>query len=145
MFNSFSKSSVTGVDVVGGLVGNNQGEVSTCYSIGRVDGTTDVGGLVGSANADSYYPDGIVCYSFWDVNSSGLYTSAGGEGKTTIEMQTKNTFADVDWDFEEVWNIGENQTYPYLMVYPAGDLNYDGIVNLPDFAILADHWLAGVE
>jgi len=39
----------------------------------------------------------------------------------------------------------KNQTYPYLKIYPAGDLNHDSQVNLSDFAIFADHWLAGVE
>ena len=64
-------------------------------------------------------------------------------GKSTAEMQMESTFT--DWDFVEIWNNGENQTYPYLRVYPAGDLNHDEVVNLPDFAIFAYHWLAGAE
>ena len=58
-------------------------------------------------------------------------------------MKKESTFT--DWDFVEVWGIGENQTYPYLRVYPAGDLNHDHSVTFIDFAIFADHWLAGVE
>jgi len=58
-------------------------------------------------------------------------------------MKKESTFT--SWDFVETWNIGENQTYPYLRVYPAGDLNHDGIVNLLDFAIFAGRWLTGVE
>ncbi len=34
-------------DLVGGLVGNNNGSVSNCYSIGVVTGNSDVGGIVG--------------------------------------------------------------------------------------------------
>jgi len=62
-------------------------------------------------------------------------------GKTTAEMQTMNTFTDAGWDFINVWNIGENQTYPYLRVYLAGDINKNGIVNFLDFAITANKWL----
>ena len=38
-----------------------------------------------------------------------------------------------------------NQTYPYLRIYPAGDLNHNSRVDFEDFAIFADNWLAGVE
>jgi hypothetical protein len=41
----------------------------------------------------------------------------------------------------EIWNIGENQTYPYLRVYLAGDINKDGIVNFKDFAFVALQWM----
>ncbi len=125
---------------IGGLVGfnNELGSISNCYAVGVVLGNS-AGGLVG------FNVVGTVTDSFWDVDSSGIDTSDGGTGKTTAEMQTESTFTDASWDFVEIWNIGENQTYPYLRVYPAGDLNHDGVVNLPDFAIFADHWLAGVE
>ena len=58
-------------------------------------------------------------------------------------MQTKSTFTDAGWDFEEIWDIGEKQTYPYLRQYLSADLNHDGRVNMADFAILAGHWLDG--
>jgi hypothetical protein len=86
---------------------------------------------------------------FWDsdvspdVNGIGNTTDPNVVGKTTAEMQTESTFTDAGWDFVEVWDIGENQTYPYLRVYSAGDLNHDGVVDLRDFAILALHWLEG--
>jgi hypothetical protein len=85
-----------------------------------------------------------VTASFWDIDTSGQATSAGGTGKTTAQMQTQSTFTDYGWDFVEIWNIGENQTYPYLRQYPAGDLNHNGRVDLIDFAIFADHWLEGI-
>jgi len=86
---------------------------------------------------------GTVTASFWDIDTSGQATSAGGTGKTTVQMQTQSTFTDAGWDFVEIWNIGENQTYPFLRVYPVGDLNRDDQVNMLDFAIFADHWLVG--
>jgi hypothetical protein len=55
-----------------------------------------------------------VSNSFWDVNTSGLSSSAGGVGKTTKEMRTKSTFTDAGWNFTDVWFIVENVTYPAL-------------------------------
>jgi hypothetical protein len=123
----------------GGLVGGNAATIDNCYSTGVASGGSSVGGLVGHQSG------GAVTDSFWDVNSSGLETSAAGTGKTTAEMQTESTFTDAGWDFVEVWGIGENQTYPFLRVYPAGDLNHDGLVNMLDFAIAALDWLEGAE
>ncbi|MHC4619949.1 MAG: hypothetical protein ACYTEQ_19555 [Planctomycetota bacterium] len=60
-------------------------------------------------------------------------------------MQTESTFTDAGWDFVEVWDIGENQTYPFLRVYPAGDIDHDEKVDWFDVAILAGHWLEGME
>jgi hypothetical protein len=89
--------------------------------------------------------EGTVLNSFWDVNSSGLTWSAGGLGKTTVEMQTESTFTDAGWDFVEVWGIGEGQTYPFLRVYPAGDIDHDDRVDWADVAIMAEHWLEAME
>jgi hypothetical protein len=61
------------------------------------------------------------------------------EGLPTSQLQQQSTFT--NWDFINVWNIGENQTYPYLRVYLAGDINMDDIVNFFDFAIEADQWM----
>jgi hypothetical protein len=54
---------------------------------------------------------------------------------------TSNTFTDAGWSFVEIWGIGENQTYPFLSIYPAGDINCDGEINFYDFAILASERL----
>jgi len=54
-------------------------------------------------------------------------------------MKQKVTF--MNWDFTEVWDIAEGQTYPFLRYSVAGDLNYDGKVDFADFGIMALHWL----
>jgi hypothetical protein len=77
------------------------------------------------------------------MDTSGEEASAGGEGRTTAQMKQRATF--VDWDFANVWDIAENQTYPFLRLHPVGDLNYNGRVDLLDLAVLAEHWLEGVE
>jgi hypothetical protein len=128
---------------IGGLVGfnNDLGSISNCYSAGMVVGGS-AGGLVG-VNLGI----GTVTACFWDVESSGVWdgvgigSSSGITGKTTAEMKKENTFTDAGWDFVEIWDIGEAQTYPFLRTHSAGDLNHDGIVNFIDVAILAGHWL----
>ena len=77
-----------------------------------------VGGLVGAST-------GPVTNSFWDIETSGRATSAGGTGKTTVEMKSIATFSGVGWDIVTVanpgirnesyaWNIVDGQTYPFL-------------------------------
>ena len=98
-----------------------------------------LGGLCGSND------DGTIGNCFWDVETAGIGAEGddnfGTTGKTSEQMRTRGTFTGAGWDFVEVWSIGDNQTYPYLRVYSAGDLNCDNGVNFPDFAILASHWL----
>ena len=65
---------------------------------------------------------GLVTDCFWDVQTSGQTTSAGGTGKTTAEMQTASTFLKAGWDFmgetangtEDIWWILEGKDYPRL-------------------------------
>jgi hypothetical protein len=108
--NCYSTGAVSGTYDVGGLVGYNyDGSISNCYSMGAVNGTSDVGGLVGYKT-----PGGSVNNSFWDTNTSGQPTSAGGTGKTTALMKIKSTFTSAGWNFTAVWNIIEGQTYPFF-------------------------------
>ncbi|KPJ65561.1 MAG: hypothetical protein AMJ43_10490 [Coxiella sp. DG_40] len=135
---SYSACSVTGTyEVVGGLVGRNEGYISNCYSTGATSGDFHIGGLVGRnyegevlncyatgsvTGYEPYHTGGLigdarpgatVRNSFWDVNSSGLDTSYGGIGKTTAEMQAANTFA--GWSCAELWTIDEGVDYPHLV------------------------------
>lgn len=121
---SYSTGTVSGDESVGGLVGCNgtpgsshDGSIITAsYSTGTVTGNKSVGGLVG----DHYY--GRATASFWDMETSGQITSAGGTGRTTAEMQMASTFLDAGWDFvgetpngtEDIWWIFEGQNYPRL-------------------------------
>ncbi len=60
--------SVTGINRVGGLVGQNGGTISNAYATGSVTGDTiNVGGLVGSNDLTI----GIISNSFWDTISTG--------------------------------------------------------------------------
>jgi len=112
--NCFSLSNVSGDSNVGGLVGwNYDAEVSNSYSTGSVTGNTSIGGLIGLAlNGETYT-------SYWNVETSGLAVSAGGEGRTTEDMTypySPDTY--LDWDFVSLWAEDTdsifNSGYPYL-------------------------------
>jgi hypothetical protein len=98
--------------------------------------------------------EGTIENSFWDIDTQthGITESIGYNemglvfnvaGLTTSQLHQQSTFT--DWDFINVWNMGENQTYPYLRVYLPSDINKDGIVNFLDVAITANQWMEGVE
>ena len=97
---------------------NYQSNITNSYSTGTVSGDQNIGGLVGKRDQDG----GIVADCFWDVETSGQSSSAGGTGLTTAEMQTAGTFLDASWDFvdetangtDDIWWILEGRDYPRL-------------------------------
>jgi len=109
--NCYATGSVSGGWRVGGLVGNSDfGTVTNCYSTGSISGDRKAGGLLGWNGEGS-----TVATSFWNIETSGKNTSAGGTGKTTAEMHMKSTFTSVGWDFTTpVWTIRERRNYPRL-------------------------------
>ena len=151
--NSYSTGSVTGDGYVGGLVGWNYGAVSNSYSTCSATGNGAAGGLVG-CNYDVMEPGMIInsyskgsvtgngaagglvghggstaSNSFWDTQTSGQSTSAGGTGKTTAEMKDTTTLSGAGWNVVAVaapnirnpsyiWNIVDGQTYPFLSWQP---------------------------
>ncbi|WP_332914508.1 MBG domain-containing protein, partial [Algoriphagus boritolerans] len=139
VINSFSSASVTGNNLVGGLGGYVLfSTIKDSYSIGNVIVTSDAGGgligfIIGGSVVNSYSSGqvsgsgigqgGLIgkvttnptfTNSFWDTETSGQPTSAGGTGKTTVEMKTQSTFT--GWDFTDTWNINPAgfRSYPYL-------------------------------
>jgi hypothetical protein len=153
--NSYSTGNVIGLNNVGGLVGLNEGaDLSNSYSTGSVAGNSSVGGLAGlngqsivekSRVTNSYCAgsvtgndftgglvgrnEGTVSDSFWDIETSGQPTSAGGTGKNTTEMKDITTFSGATWnitavansstrDPASIWNIVNNVTYPFLSWQP---------------------------
>ncbi|MEN6308811.1 MAG: SdrD B-like domain-containing protein [Anaerohalosphaeraceae bacterium] len=125
----------------GGQVGF-QGAGTTlqkCYSTGLVTAaaaTAYQGGLLGSKSGD-------VTNSFWDTQTSGQSTSAGGTGKTTAQMQTQATFANAGWDFTNTWRMCDGTNYPRLQWEPllAGDFICPDGVSTEDLSYYAGQWL----
>jgi hypothetical protein len=125
--NCYTTGAVTGGDDserLGGLCGINgwQGMISNCYAKGIVcggDSSSDLGGLCG----DIVW-GGTISNCFWDVETSGLDYSDGGEGLTTEEMMKQVSF--FGWDFvgetvngsEDIWKIVEGFDYPRLSWEP---------------------------
>jgi hypothetical protein len=169
---SYADCNVSGRnDIAGGLVGANWsgGTISNCYSTGAVDGNLSVGGLIGSIGLGTIsncyttalvngnkYVGGLAGESvattfagcFWnkdinpDLNGIGDAADPNVIGKSTAEMKKQSIFADAGWDMVNIWDIGENQTYPFLRTHPPSDINKDEETNFYDFAILAEHWLS---
>jgi hypothetical protein len=115
--NCYSTGSVSGTYSQGGLVGDNsKSKINNCYSTGNVSGHTFVGGLVGQNDTST------VSNSFWDTQTSNQSNSAGGTGKTTVEMKTLSTFTDAGWDFDvDGLSAGSNGIwimagYPHLQM-----------------------------
>ena len=120
--NSYSTAyTYASTSYTGGLVGyNSSSTITDCYSYGYVysDGGYS-GGLVG------YNTGGTVNGSYWDIDYSGHLTSAGGVGKTSEQMRKQATFG--NWDFDNIWDIQEDSTYPYFRA----EVSYD-LVNISD-------------
>jgi hypothetical protein len=142
---SYSTCMVSGWENVGGLSGYNSydGQINRCFSTGLVTGAEDVGGLVSGNNVN-------ITDCFWDMETSGQDTSVGGEGKTTAEMQTANTFLEAGWDFvgetdngtEDIWTICEGTNYPrFVWQIPVGDFVCPDGITIDDFLFFLGHWL----
>ena len=96
----------------GGLVGENENSlIEESFAAGHVQGYTEIGGLVGRNNG------GTLRQSYWDSSHSGRSegvangSSDGATGRTTEQMYRRASFE--NWDFDEVWTIEENRSYPY--------------------------------
>jgi hypothetical protein len=111
IYNSYSTGDVNIVpqnSFKGGLVGYlGGGVVENSYSTGYVSNVPTRGGLIGYV-----YDSPVITSSYWDVNTSTLFASSGGIGKTTSEMKQRTTFE--DWDFDSIWQIQEGVSYPSI-------------------------------
>ena len=108
---SYATGKVAGHDRTGGLVGSNtysEATIQNCYCAGEVAGGANTGGLAG-------YNEGFIIASFWDIETTQQAGSAGGVGKTTVEMKMAATF--LVWGIcghGATWTIREGIDYPRL-------------------------------
>ena len=138
----------------GGLVGESRGSISAAYSTASVNGGSrgEIGGLIGQyflGNITASYTTGAVSSdaedlggligksenepavsdSYWDTETTGQSSSAGGVGKTTSELQSPTGYSGIytDWDVDvdgdnvadigdDPWNFGSAIRYPVLKV-----------------------------
>jgi hypothetical protein len=94
---------------VGGLVGYaREGEIECCYAATPLAGAKSLGGLVAYSNQAK------ITAGCWDTQVSGQLAGAAGMGLTTAQMQTRQSFASLGWDFADTWMICEGRDYPRL-------------------------------
>ena len=105
-----ASSSIVGA---GGLLGGmgEDGQVINSYSIGAVvmrPPGNNIGGLIGRS-------DGSTTNSYWDTNTSGQTSSAGGAGRTTDQLRSRTMATGIyaKWSTAD-WDFGTTQTYPVL-------------------------------
>ena len=109
--NSYATGTISGASRIGGLVGlDSSGTIENSYATGSVSGNTLVGGLVGHSISDGRFPQ-----SYWDSNTSGRPGSAGGEAKTTADLQSQTMMEGIysNWDDND-WDFGTDKQYPVL-------------------------------
>jgi len=135
---SYSKTFIQGNNIVGGFVGGNLSKIENCYSLTEVKGVDKTGGFVGWNTEEgvisySYSAgkiisennplvgafignnEGDVKFSYFDNEITLRSNFSGGFGRNTSRMKTKlNYTQNNSWDFENIWEIDENKTYPYF-------------------------------
>ena len=115
--NSYSTGDVVGNSNVGGLIGKfNEGSLINTYTISNTTGSSNFGGLIGAIEGTNINIDA----SYWNNQTSGQLTSAGGTEKTTDEMKYIDTFRDASWDIVIDENL--NTDYPILSYNDSGSV-----------------------
>jgi filamentous hemagglutinin family protein len=119
--NSINTGEIAGKADTGGLVGWTQPNslIENSLSTGKlinngiviIGSTSGVlpptfGGLVGDSTG------GMVTNSYWNTETSGQTTSAGGTGLTTAQMGQQSSFSGLD--FSNTWEILPGATHPTL-------------------------------
>jgi hypothetical protein len=139
----YTRGNISGPDYVGGLIGESVGGIiRQCYSWANVAGTTSYsGGLIGNMSSSSLLsksystgavsgdrPGGligrvflsVVDSSHWDTENSGqangFYFASSSTtdmtGHTTADSKKQNSYE--GFDFNNIWSIDENLSYPYF-------------------------------
>ncbi|MBE0336980.1 filamentous hemagglutinin [Paenibacillus sp. 23TSA30-6] len=137
-------------NIAGGFIGDvtrlSGGlSIAYCYSTGTVEDITlarersNIGGFIGSSNIAAAITN---CY--WDIETSGVQTSAAGVGKSTSELKTASTF--VNWDFAIYWYMSQdyNGGYPehrQFIRYQSGiGTKEDPFIILTEFDLSQMRW-----
>ena len=122
--NCYAAGDVSGLQYVGGFIGYNEessNAIRNCYSVGEVSGDYIVGGFAG------HTAQGSTSACFFDTDTSGQYNGSGYNlyekgihGRTTAQMKHEKTFTEYNWNFDDVWDIDEGFSYPFLQSNPPG-------------------------
>ncbi len=123
LFNCYNQNQVSNSVIAGGLIGKSNGAyIENSYSSALTSGVTGSGALVGEEDLS----DGNntqVLNSFWNIDVMQVSSTAFGQGRSTIWMQTIDTYLNAGWDFEgesdngtdDIWRMNCYGTgYPFL-------------------------------
>jgi len=143
---SYATGAVSGDNYVGGLVGYAfGGSISMSFSTGMVIGTgrkSMVGGLVGydfggssaswnnagrvtvGSNAGKLISETKMTDCYWNINTSGIAVSAGGNGATTETIKAGDSTIFKGWDFDNTWLKSDSSYYPLLQEIPVLTISY---------------------
>ncbi|MCL2101136.1 MAG: YDG domain-containing protein [Fibromonadales bacterium] len=118
---SFFSSSVTPATPTaysGGLVGyaSDVNNISYSYASGNIGGgesygSSYLGGIFGRCPSSGTHTS-VYYKSQGTMSASGLGSTLGISSKSEADLKKRNTF--IDWDFDDVWGIIEDDSYPYL-------------------------------
>lgn len=128
IINCYASGNVSGAFYIGGLAGENRGDISYCYAAGMVEGE-NTGGLVGDKR-------GTVNNSYYNYETTGQDDTGNGEPLSTDAMKSELSFT--NWDFEDIWGIVEGKTYPYLQ-WIMSDNEYHSVVESYD--LITSQWV----
>lgn len=131
--NCYTSAIVSGQYSIGNLIGENGGFLLNSYANGSFTDAPRAGGLIGH---QSSIQSSSTMASFWDMETTGLTTSDGGEGKTSAELMALSLFETngwyIAWEDEAVashWRLPRQNHPPYLF----NESNPD-IPSLPAFS-----------
>jgi hypothetical protein len=130
---------------IGGLVGQNFGDVSDCYSSGMVSGNSEVGGLIGSNSSLSSAAHVTQCHS--EATVTGNWRVGGVVGVNSHSWITScySTGAVVGIDREVVANSGHaRQPDSARMAQDAGTVTYI-LVNHDIGGLLGENWYGEMD
>jgi len=103
---SYSKAAVEGWHTSGGLMGYNSGSVNRCYAAGVLLNGNPLGFVGSSMNSV------INCY-YSTLESQRSGDNFGASSLTPVQMKRQGEF--VSWNFDTVWTIDEDKSYPSLI------------------------------
>ena len=118
----YATGRVEGRTDVGGLVGKNSGTITAGYAIGRVSGQADIGGLVGQDDS------GTISDSYWNTATAGVKVSVGSDdedGNNEIDGTETETTGASGKTTEELRSPTKDDPYAVGSIYENWNLNVD--------------------
>lgn len=122
IINSDVHGTVGGEEIVGGLIGRNQGQVNDSYALADVSGKDEVGGLAGQNHRE-------IAGSYSDGSVKGEDRIGGLAGYNSGKIINSYSKSDVNGDEEVGGLIGENRSSGAVeSSYSTGNVSGDGQV-----------------